>query len=250
MPNVKIKELAKRNIDLVNEIENTKNFINIFNRNFLTRVNEHLEIISNGCAGLINVNERIDDQYGGLQENMINDDLKKFVKVQFSLEIDRKNNIKKITEHITDINDLLRIIEKSDLLSIDEIKKINSTMQLSEVLKDTFDVSLDTTIRLNEYKNVLGDALSSITTAIAYKVNEIKTSIIDVGDTAAVAISSAGNDKDRRITLKWWDDAISLKENEFKVPKSKLLKIQKAFTTTQQDLKKSKQYIKKLSSTY
>ncbi|MEK6878593.1 MAG: hypothetical protein AABY22_03245, partial [Nanoarchaeota archaeon] len=209
MADKSIKTLAKETIALFDSAKSTKQFSNMFCRNLIKRINEHVKL-----TDLIFNNIRMLDKHGNslfesLDKKITNKTFKTVVNKQLVLELKRRENLLLIKENVTYLNELFTLIKALNFFTTKEKYLIESTIKQCSILsainaKEENDKAIKQFLKI---KKNINEMFNFITKRIQRHLNETITEISDMGDAAAESVKMQNKD-----ILKWWVSALHAKE--------------------------------------
>jgi hypothetical protein len=243
MLKITIKSTAKKNLNLLNEIKNSNGFIERFNKNIRLRMKDHIDIIKEAVESFSLNNEKINNLYEQVDDEIDEKKLSKTIKNHYKLELKRKQCKEVINENINYLNSFFNALNSMNALSLKEKKYIRDTRDsLNEFVNDeNFTVE-----KINKLSKNLYETTDIVKNGIQEKINSLHQTISDIGNNAAVTINSAGNKKQKQLALEWWNNSINKKQREFAKPKEKLLFFQKIINDTEGTLNNSKLRMEKI----
>ncbi|MAG26429.1 hypothetical protein CMI47_12840 [Candidatus Pacearchaeota archaeon] len=232
MSNNKIRRLAKANVLLLEEAKDSRNFVELFNRNFSKRINEHLTLVENIVSNIIHIKAYGDNMYSTLNENLSKQDIKNLVKEQLKVELKKRQNLKLLEKHTNYINELFGLFSiLSNVLTLKEKSSIGIVNKTCTLMLESVKEN-DIKSTFSAYKKSVRLASSTSTQSLLSKMNSTTTSFSDLGVLAATSLKTI-RENVKPEALEWWRNTLLLKESEFRTPKNILIKLQKILLETE-----------------
>lgn len=224
-----IKELAKENIELFNNVNEIKNFISVFLRTLKTRVNEHQALIKAATSNISHLESLREQTFTNIEHSKsINDDiLKSLVKENLTLELKIKENEKNISKQFKALTELFVLFEKTELFS-------TTAQSLLEQIKN------DKASNIKEINNVqkkVGILCESIVTKTNAFFNKL---IIELNDIAVLASKSVKLDESN---FAWWNKSLEIKRAQFNLCRDTILNTHKLISMSSDDVARDRNRI-------
>lgn len=239
--NKNIINLAKANVLLLEEMEETKQFVETFNRNFSNRIHEHIKAIDLLVSNLVSINELSDKAYSDLTADLGKEAVQKLIQEQLELEIDKRRNVKALDEQLSYV---MKLFETVSNVIIDSAKKIGTIAFETTILRESSLVEDNKQINENYGKYV--SAVKTFTSSMTQSLNEccskMITSCNDLSTTALTSLKSNTINEQKALhdTFGWWKQGLQSIEQQFRHPKNVILNVQKAIALTEQELQSMK----------
>ena len=235
-----IRNIAKANVLLLEEVKDTRQFVELFNRNFSQRIHEHLSFIDTTINQVISLNEASEALYIQLPPDLKNENVQTLVKEQFAVEMKKRKALLQLDEHIEHVNKLFNVLHETNYFLLNESVSHNKMNNEGDILLESAMVEENTEIRENhtKYATCVKSNISVVTKSLLEKFNGIVTSLDDIATSALTSLksNSMNEEKQSRETYDWWKQSLNSKEKEFRGPKNTLMNLQKVIILTEQEL--------------
>jgi len=239
--NKNIVNLAKANILLLEEMKETKQFIEMFNRSFSNRIHEHIKAIDTLVSNLVSINEMSDKAYSSLLSDLDGDTIKRLIQEQLELEMNKRKNVQSLHEHLAYVTKLFETVTN---IAADKAHKLKDIVFETTILKES--TLAEDNKQINENYSKYVSAVKLFTSSVAKSLTECCDKMImscdDLSTTALTSLKSNAVNEHKTLhdTFGWWKQGLKSIEEQFRNPKNIMLNVQKAIALTERELQSMK----------